>query len=298
MSNSEHLINEEKLLPQDDILGGLSVEKTRNPVVSVIMGVYNGEKFLYEAIESIINQTYGNFEFIICNDCSKDGSMKILREYEEKDKRIVLLQNERNLGLAATLNKCLSVAKGDFVARMDCDDRALPNRFERQLEWMKEHPNVCAVGSAVEYIDDKGQIYGKLTMDPERFYSLKETVRGSVLVHPSVMMRRDSVLSVGGYSVNALTTRAEDYDLWCKLCEMGGIVANIGDVLFQYREDESNIVRRKYRYRIQECRLKWHWIRRAKRPIGELRYAVRPLIIGLIPLGIYKKLHRRRISGN
>lgn len=267
-----------------------------SPMISVIMGVYNGERFLREAIDSILGQTYGNFEFIICNDCSTDGSAEILQEYATKDKRIKLLDNEHNLGLAATLNKCLGEARGTFIARMDSDDRSLPDRFDSQLKWLEKNPEVCALGCAVEFIDDNGNVFGTRTITSDRYYELSDAVRQSVLVHPSVMMRKESVMAVGGYSSNKLTTRAEDYDLWCKLCEKGAVIANTNHVLFQYREDESNIVRRKYVYRLQEARLKWHWIRRAKRPITELRYAIKPLIVGLIPLSIYKKMHRKNIT--
>ena len=270
--------------------------KNTTPKISVIMGVFNGEKFLGEAVDSILGQTYEDFEFIICNDCSKDGSMEILRKYEKLDSRIVLLENERNLGLAATLNKCLHIARGQWIARMDCDDRSLPNRFECQLAWLESHPEVCALGCAVEYIDDSGAIFGRSHMDQDQYFRLKDAVKCSALVHPSVMMRKTDVIAVGGYSVNSLTTRAEDYDLWCKLCENGAILANTAQILFQYREDESNIVKRKYQYRIQEARLKWHWICRAKSSVIQLVYAVKPLLVGLIPLGIYKKMHRKNLT--
>ncbi len=273
------------------------MEKNNTPTVSVIMGVYNGERFLKEAVDSVLNQTFTDFEFIICDDCSTDSSAEILRGYTQKDERIVLLRNEKNMGLAATLNNCLKVANGEFIARMDCDDRCLPTRFERQVEWLRRNEDVCAAGSGVEFIDDNGTVYGeKQIKEPERF-TLKEVVRYSQLVHPSVMMRKDKLLAVGGYSSNILTTRAEDYDLWCKLCEKGETVGNIPETLFQYREDENNIVRRKYKYRVQEYRLKWYWIRRAKRPVTELRYAVKPLLVGLIPLSLYKKLHKRKNMG-
>ena len=267
------------------------------PVISVIMGVYNGERFLHEAIDSVLNQTYGNFEFIICDDCSEDRSVEILREYAERDSRIVLLQNDHNLGLAATLNKCLSIARAELIARMDCDDRSLPDRFARQMEWMRRNPQICALGSGVEYIDDNGCVFGRSDIREDCVYVLEDTVKRSVLVHPSVMMRKVAVAEVGFYTVNELTTRAEDYDLWCKLCENGGIIANTSDVLFQYREDESSIVKRKYIFRIQEFRLKWYWVTRAKRPVIEVIYAIKPLIVGLLPLGVYKVLHRRKLTG-
>ena len=270
--------------------------KQLDPPISVIMSVYNGEQFLKEAIDSILCQTYRNFEFIICNDCSTDSSVGILRKYAEMDNRIVLLENETNIGLAASLNKCMAVARGAFLARMDCDDRSLPNRLEVQLEWLQRNPDVCALGTAVEYIDDNGRVFGRSALGSGKRYGLDGAVRRSVLVHPSVMMRKDAVFAVGCYSVNDLTTRAEDYDLWCKLCENGGMLANTNEILFQYREDESNIVKRKYVYRIQEFRLKWHWIIRARRPAAELIFAIKPLIVGLLPLRIYKVLHRANLS--
>ena len=266
------------------------------PRISIIMGVYNGERFLREAIESILKQTYSDFEFIICNDCSTDNSMEIIQEYLNLDKRIIVLNNEVNSGLAASLNKCLQVARGEFVARMDCDDSSLPNRFEKQLEWLHNHENVCVVGSAVEYIDDNSHVYAKQIIEEIQFFELKDVVCFSRVVHPSVMMRREHIIEVGGYTVNELTSRAEDYDLWCKLCEKGYVIANIPQILFQYREDESNIVRRKYKYRIQEARLKGYWIHKAQRPFREYFYAIKPLLIGLIPGCIYRGLHRRKIS--
>lgn len=269
----------------------------RQPLVSVIMGVHNGERFLREAMESVLRQTYSNFEFVICDDCSDDGSSAILREYTQKDCRIRVFRNETNLGLAASLNKCIALSQGSFLARMDCDDRSLPTRFEEQLRWLQAHPEVCALGSAVEYIDDHGRAFACSNIPTDRFYTLEHAVRRCALVHPSVMMRKESVLTAGGYSVNALTTRAEDYDLWCKLCEQGEIIANTRQVLFQYREDSSNIVHRNYEHRIQEFQLKWYWIRRARRPLYELVYAVRPLLVGLLPLGLYKVLHRQKLTG-
>ena len=275
----------------------VTMNKTEQPLISVIMSVYNGAQFLRKAMDSVLCQTYTHFEFIICDDGSTDESVAILAEYAQKDERIRLIRNETNIGLAASLNKCLSQAQGAYIARMDCDDRALPKRFQAQVHWLEDHPEVCALGCAVEYIDDHGRAFACSNIPTDRFYTMEYVVRRCVMVHPSVMMRKEPVLAVGGYSVNELTTRAEDYDLWCKLCEQGGIVANTREVLFQYREDDSNIVHRQYKYRIQEFRLKWHWIRRAKRPFYELIYAIRPLLVGLLPLGLYKVLHRKKLTG-
>ncbi len=272
------------------------MEKNTKPVISVIMGVYNGERFLAEAVESILSQSYGDFEFIICNDCSTDASAEMLKAYAAADGRIVLLENEQNRGLAATLNRCIAVAKGEFIARMDCDDRALPERFAVQIQWLEQHPEADVLGTAVEYMDDNGDVYGAMSLDSLCVRSVTEVVRGSCVIHPTVMMRAEALRRVGGYTVNSLTTRAEDYDLWCKIVRDGGTIAVLPQILFRYREDQSNIVRRKYKYRIQEAKLKYRWIRQIGRT-ADLFYAVKPLLVGLLPLGLYKKLHKKSIIG-
>lgn len=272
------------------------MQTERTPSVSVIMGVYNGERFLAEAVESILSQSYGDFELIICNDCSTDASAEMLRAYAAADSRIVLLENERNMGLAATLNHCLDVVRGEFIARMDCDDRSLPERFASQVQWMQQHPETDVLGTGAEYMDDNSLVYGRTSWDTVRVFTTADVVRGSCVMHPTVMMRAETLRRVGGYTVNALTTRAEDYDLWCKIASGGGVIAALPQRLFQYREDQSNIVRRKYKYRIQEARLKCHWIKRIGRP-ADLVYAMKPLVVGLLPLGIYKRLHRKHIAG-
>lgn len=272
------------------------MEKNTQPVISVIMGVYNGERFLSEAVESVLNQSYGDFEFIICNDCSTDASAEILKAYAAVDRRIVLLKNERNMGLAATLNRCLAVARGEFIARMDCDDRALPKRFALQKQWLEQHPEADVLGTGAEYIDDSGLVYGRTPWNAVRVFSVTDVVRGSCVMHPTVMMRAEALRRVGGYTVNSLTTRAEDYDLWCKIVRDGGTITVLPQILFRYREDQSNIVRRKYKYRIQEAKLKYRWIRQIGRT-ADLFYAVKPLLVGLLPLGLYKKLHKKSIIG-
>ena len=108
-------------------------------MVSVIMGVYNGGSTLREALDSILNQTYSNWELIACNDCSTDNSAQILQEYAKRDSRIICIQNEKNAGLAASLNHCLQYVSGEYVARMDCDDLSVPERFEKQVMYLKLH---------------------------------------------------------------------------------------------------------------------------------------------------------------
>ncbi len=132
---------------------------SENPKVSVIMSVYNGDKYLREAIESILNQTFTDFEFIIVNDGSTDNSLEIIESYD--DERIKTINNKKNIGLTKSLNKALKFAKGKYIARQDADDVSLPNRFEKQVEYLDSHPEVALVGTSVYLIDENGKIIGK-----------------------------------------------------------------------------------------------------------------------------------------
>lgn len=270
-------------------------EMNKEPLISVIMGVYNDQRFLKEAIESILCQTYKNFEFIICNDCSADQSTKILEKYKKIDNRITIINNKKNMGLAASLNRCIDISKGDYIARMDSDDRALSDRFSIQVEYLNEHPDTSVIGTNVYYIDNSSNRYSKTEFPHMKSISLKEAVKQTSLIHPSVMMRKEAILNVNKYTVTELTCRAEDYDLWCKMKEKRMVLETIGDYLLEYREDESGIKKRKYVYRIQEAKLKFYWMKRTGMTKYLFIYALKPLIIGMIPKKIYKKLHKRRI---
>lgn len=265
------------------------------PQISVIMGVYNGERFLREAIESILNQSYSDFEFIICDDCSTDSTAKILYEFADMDTRVHIIQNRKNLGLAASLNKCIDKSRGVYLARMDCDDFSDPERLKIQVKYLDTHPDIAVIATSTYYMDDHGDVYAQRVWENEKKFNLGQVVKGTPFVHPTVMMRSTSIKKVGGYTVNSLTTRAEDYDLWCKLCESGEKLSVLQQKLFYYRED-NNISKRKIRYRLQEIQLKGKWIYKTKMPIYYYLYAIKPLLIGLIPLKIYKILHQKRFE--
>src|SRR5688500_15226048 len=127
--------------------------KKHKPAISVVMSAYNSDKYIAKAIESILNQTFKDFEFIIINDGSKDESLKIIKRYGKKDKRIVLIDNKKNLGLIKSLNKGLKIAKGKYIARMDSDDIAMPQRFKIQLDYLDKNRNIFLVGTSFEQID-------------------------------------------------------------------------------------------------------------------------------------------------
>jgi glycosyltransferase involved in cell wall biosynthesis len=207
------------------------------PLISVCMPVYNAERYIEEAIESILGQTFSDFEFLIMDDGSADRTLAILERYATQDARI-RLSRRLNAGLVPCLNEMLHQARGELIARMDADDIALPERFARQVEFLRSHPEVDVVGGAQEHIDSKGRL---LTVyhDFQEHEEIQECgMRGSCPInHPSVMMRRKAVLAVGGYRAEMT---AEDLDLWLRMGECGRL-ANLPDVVTRYRLHKSSL---------------------------------------------------------
>jgi len=259
------------------------------PKVSVIMGVYNGAHRVERAVESIIRQTFDDFEFIICDDGSSDGTDVVLEKLSFQDNRIIILKNGKNLGLAQTLNNCLAVAKGEYIARMDDDDISHPTRFEEQVSFLDSHPEYAVVGTSCNLYDENG-VWGTSVVCGER--SKLDIFMGRSFAHPSVMMRKEAVLKVGGYTVSDITLRTEDYDLWCKLYFEGFKGYNLSNTLLDYYEGRDSYVKRKYRYRVDEYRLRKHWINKLELPVRYRIHIYRPLIVGLLPGKIITTYHR------
>lgn len=204
------------------------------PLVSVVLPVYNGEKYLAEAIDSILAQTFGDFELIMIDDGSTDRSRGILREYEKKDARVRVIVRE-NRGLATTLNDSIDIARGTWIARMDQDDIALPVRFERQLAWLgKTGADIC--GSWVRRFGSADKRVVRLRQSDEAIKT--ELLFCSPLAHPTVMMRADLVR---GLRYDSAWEKAEDYDLWERAAEAGWKMTNVPEVLLMYRQHEAQI---------------------------------------------------------
>ena len=209
------------------------------PLVSVLMPVYNGERYLREAVESILAQTFTNFEFIIIDDGSTDNTWQILQGYAAHEPWIVLVRNENNIGLARSLNKGLALARGEYIARQDADDISLRQRLEKQVEFLDTHPDVVLVGTWGLVIDERGQIVG-LRRRPcgcsQIRWSLLFT---SAFMHGSVMFRRARVLEDVGYYDEDLPF-AEDYDLWSRIAYRMS-VANLSQYLYQWRVSNQSV---------------------------------------------------------
>jgi glycosyltransferase involved in cell wall biosynthesis len=207
-------------------------------VVSVVLPVYNAEKYIGYAIDSILNQTFTEYEFIIVNDGSTDSTEKIILEYSNKDSRIRVITRE-NKGLVTSLNEGIAEARAGLIARMDADDIALPERLEEQVKFMNDNPEVVCVGTAPIVIDEDGDELIALGVPSQNSVIQERLLSGHCPIeHPSVMYRTECVRALGGYRREFET--AEDYDLWLRMGEVG-LLANINKPLLKYRYLNTSI---------------------------------------------------------
>lgn len=209
------------------------------PTVSVVMSVHNGERFLQEAVGSILAQTWSDFEFIVVDDASTDRTPAILDALH--DPRIVRLRNEANLGLTKSLNRGLQQARGRYIARLDADDLSEPQRLARQVEYLEGHPEIVVLGTWTTEIDENGREIGALEIVPDPDFIAWELTRRNVVYQSSVLMRREQVLRLGGY--DPAFPYAQDHDLWTRVIRAGGKVALLPEKLTRYRRSGGQITR-------------------------------------------------------
>lgn len=207
--------------------------------MSVIMSCYNERKpDIIKSINSILEQTYKLFEFIIIVDNPKNNEIiETIKKF--KDKRIKVIINEKNIGLAESLNKGISIAKGKYIARMDADDISLPNRLKMQFDYLESHPNIDVVGSNRITIDENDEIIAdnlKLPISDKKIK--KQLPYASVIIHPSVMFRKNKILSIGKYRA---FPAAQDYDLWLRCLTSNYNFYNIEVPLIKYRIRKNSI---------------------------------------------------------
>lgn len=264
--------------------------------VSVIMSVCHRKydpvqiRYLQIAVASILTQTFSEFEFLIYSDGSCRETEMLLQNYAEQDPRIRYIRSGQNRGLAYGLNRCLEMACGELIARMDDDDLSLPRRLEKQVDFLKTHPEYAFVGCSALLMDDE-QIWGerKMEVSPDRYSFLKF----SPYIHPSVMFRRNVLKSCGGYDISSKVLRCEDYELFLRLHKMGLHGHNLPEKLLIYRESRSGLAKRRFRFRINESRLRWNYFPSMHLTQSQiLYYTIRPLLIGFIPSKIAWKLRR------
>jgi len=207
-----------------------------NPEITVLMSVYNGEKYLREAIESILNQTYKNFEFLIINDGSADSSRDIILSYN--DPRIRLVDNEQNIGFTRSLNRGLKLARGRYIARMDADDISISTRLEKEVAFLNQNRNVGLVGTYYLMINEDGKVLHTIKCSIVSKDIKENILEGSQFGHGSVLLRAECIRKVGPYRDEFKS--AQDYDLWLRISEVYD-VANIPEILYKWRLNFKSI---------------------------------------------------------
>lgn len=263
------------------------------PLVSVLMAIYNCENTLEEAASCILNQTYTNWELILIDDCSSDKSYEVAQRIAESDERIKLFKNERNLSLAPTLNKCLEKATGEYIARMDGDDICALDRFEKEIAFLETNPEYALVSCQMDLFDDSGA-YG--TAHYKEKPQKKDFAYGSPICHAGCMMRKEVLIELGGYDTSLDKERIEDYDLWIRMYKAGYKAYNLQEVLYSMRDDRNAIKRKKFKYRLTEYKLKKKMCKSFDLPLKCKLLAYKPIILGLLPAPVYSILHRKKYN--
>ncbi len=266
----------------------------KSPAISVIMSVKNGAETLDRCMESILNQTFRDLEFIICDDGSTDNTSSILMSYMEKDSRVRVLKNIQSRGLAYSLNRCIEESRSNILARQDADDWSDLKRFEIQYKFVSEHPEYAIVGTQWYNVNGEGNM--KMS-DVKACPSARDQIKGGLFMHPSWMMRKDQLEKVGLYTVNKYTKRSQDFHLVMKLLGAGMKLYNLPEPLYYYSADDSTIARSIDWKKVKGLMwIRFDAYRRNKLPLWSYLYVLKPLISNLIPRKIMER-HYRSVYG-
>lgn len=256
--------------------------------VSVLMSVYNGAATVSAAIDSVLAQTYRDFEFIICDDASSDESWEILCAYKEREPRIRLIRNEQNCGLGASLNRCLSMAEGVYIARQDADDISEPERLERTLNYLQQN-DLPYAACGVQVFDDNG-IWNERIF-PEHI-TKHIIARKNPFFHPTMVFKREVMELACGYRVTRYTRRTEDYDLVMRLAGKGVIGQNLQEYLYRVYEPVDAYGRHTAKTRWYEICTRVYGLRQMGAPVKDYIYLFKPVIMCLVPRPLIKWVKR------
>lgn len=264
--------------------------------VTVIMGIYNCADTLGVALDSLLSQTFTDWDIVMCDDGSTDATYEVASRYcAAHPTKMILLKNTRNMGLNYTLNRCLSAAGGEYIARQDGDDISMPTRFEKEAAILDTSPEIAIVSTAMTYFDESGT-WGQ--NHPTEFPQKENFIAGTPFCHAPCMVRKEAYQAVNGYTEDPRYLRVEDYDLWIKMYAAGYRGRNIPEPLYAMRDDRNAFARRKFKYRINEFRVRLKAAYVLRLPLYAYLYACRPLLVGILPAGLYRLLHKRRLNGS
>jgi len=262
--------------------------------ISVIMATYNCEETVAESIQSIIKQTYENWELIVCDDGSTDGTFEILKGFQEKmPEQFVLIKNEKNQMLPYSLNRCLEKVTGQYVARMDADDLSAPTRFEKQVAFLQGHPDIDMVGTGI-VVSDGNKIVGTIVKPPRP--TKLDMIHASCFSHATIMTYPYVYEKLNGYSLDPSVIRVEDMDLWFRFFAAGFYGDNIPDLLYTVLEDTNTMHRRGLQDRINGAKTKLRGFKLVGISKKYYIYPIIKVIVGFVPKRIYQWIHFKRLQ--
>ncbi len=261
--------------------------------VSVLIGIYNipSKKILERALLAICNQTYKNLEIIIIDDGSTNETFNWAKEITCNDKRVVLMKNEVNLGLAKTLNRCLKLSTGKFIARMDGDDDCSLEKISKQVNFLNENKEYQLVSTNMSCFDENG-VWG--SRKNNEVISSSDFLFTSPIPHPTILTYRECMVNVGGYTEKKYAERNEDYDIFMRMFANGVKMYTMQEELYYYREDKICYSKRKYKFRVGEMIVRLKGFKLLKLYPRAIPYVIKPLIVGIFPQKLLRKLRNRR----
>lgn len=264
-----------------------------NPRISVIMGIYNCASTLEEALDSLYAQTYQDFKIILCEDGSSDNTYQVASDYATKHDNIILLKNDRNMGLNYTLNRCLECADTEYVARMDGDDISLPERFEKEITFLDEHPEYAVVSCPMIYFDEQGDFArGKGGYESTK----NRLIYGTAFCHAPCMVRTEAYMSVGGYTTDKRLLRMEDYNLWTKMFAKGYRGYVLDECLYKMRDDRNATSRRNFKGRINSIYAHYIAHKTLKLPWSKfIISSAMDVTKGILPSVLYDYFHKKSL---
>ncbi len=255
------------------------------------MGIYNCASTLDEALESLYNQTFQDFQIILCEDGSSDNTYEVAKKHANSHNNIILIRNPYNMGLNATLNRCLALADTELIARMDGDDISKPERFATQVAFLDAHPEYGVVSTPGTYFDENGIFrvgHGRGEVKKKHF------IRSSPVGHAECMARTEVFKAVGGYTESDRLLRVEDYHLWFKIFAAGFRMYMMPNSLYMVRSDAASIGRRNWRNRKNEAYVKHIGFNIIGLPFYYQIFALEPIIKYLLPRKLYTYFFRRK----
>lgn len=266
---------------------------SEKPLVSIIMGIYNCAESLAISIKSILEQTYTNWELIICDDCSTDNTYETACKYADLYENITVIRNSENMKLAYTLNQCLSVANGKYVARMDADDICLPDRLRKQVLILETYPEYDVVGGGIIPYDKNSE---KRPRIPKEIPQVKELIKDVPFYHPTIMMRRSVYDNLEGYTVEKRTIKGQDMDLWFRFFAKGYKGYNIQEPILKYHESmEDYKKKRNYDAAWGMVQTRYLGFKLNNIPLYLYPCILKPVISVTIPRKIMYRLHNRNV---